>query len=113
MIDLPTAALTDTAVAIGNTSRVEIDKFEYFGLTAQLAASVKAPLIAECHGIFEYSLSDHALVDKYGFFIFEVVKAPVANVPQTSGDAHYAGDGMFMVSGKIVSRRSRFRPEML
>jgi len=66
-----TTALTDTAVAIGNTSRAKIDKFEYFGLTAQLAASATALLFAECHGIFEYSLSDHALVDKYGFFIFE------------------------------------------
>jgi hypothetical protein len=29
-----TTALTDTAVAIGNTSRAKIDKFEYFGLRA-------------------------------------------------------------------------------
>jgi hypothetical protein len=26
---------------------------------------------------------------------------------------HYTGDGVFMVAGKIISRRSQFRPEML
>ncbi|MDR3468129.1 MAG: hypothetical protein P4M07_19520 [Xanthobacteraceae bacterium] len=25
---------------------------------------------------------------------------------------HYAGDGTFMVAGKVISRRSRFRPGM-
>jgi flavin reductase (DIM6/NTAB) family NADH-FMN oxidoreductase RutF len=113
VINLPTTALTDTVVGIGNTSGATVDKFEHFGLTAQPAASVSPPLIAECHANFECRLADDALVDKYNFFIFEVVKAHVANTPKHPETLHYTGDGVFMVSGKIISRRSHFRPGML
>ena len=113
VINLPTTTLTDTVVGIGNTSGAEIDKFEHFGLTAQTAERVKAPLIAECHANFECRLADDALVDKYNFFIFEVMKAHVAKSPKHPETLHYTGDGVFMVSGKIISRRSQFRPEML
>jgi flavin reductase (DIM6/NTAB) family NADH-FMN oxidoreductase RutF len=33
VINLPTTALTDAVVGIGNTSGAEIDKFRHFGLT--------------------------------------------------------------------------------
>lgn len=113
VINVPTTALTDTVVAIGNTTGAEIDKFDRFGLTAQPAEYVKAPMIAECHVNLECRLADDALVDKYNFFIFEVVKAHVAKSPKYPETLHYTGDGVFMVSGKIISRRSQFRPEML
>ena len=113
VINLPTTALTDTVIGIGNTTGAELDKFEHFGLTAQPAEHVKAPLIAECHANFECRLADEALVDKYNFFIFEIVKAHVAKSPKHPETLHYTGDGVFMVSGKIISRRSLFRPEML
>jgi len=113
VINLPTTALTDTVVGIGNTTGAELDKFEHFGLTAQPAEHVKAPLIAECHANFECRLANDALVDKYNFFIFEIVKAHVAKSPRHPETLHYTGDGVFMVSGKIISRRSLFRPEML
>jgi len=85
VINLPTMALTDTVVG----------------------------LIGECHASFECRLHDDALVDKYNFFIFEVVKAHVAASPKHPETLHYTGDGVFVVSGKIISRRSLFRPEML
>lgn len=113
VINLPTAALVDRVVGIGNTTGAEIDKFDHFGLTAQTARRVKAPLIAECHANFECRLADDILVDKYNFFIFEVVKAHVARSPRHPETLHYTGDGVFMVSGRIISRRSKFRPEML
>lgn len=113
VINLPTTALTDTVVGIGNTSGVEIDKFATFGLTAADAERVGAPLIRECHANFECRLHDDALVDKYGFFIFEVVKAHVAPAPEHPETLHYKGDGVFMVSGRIIDRRSLFRPERL
>lgn len=113
VINLPTTALTDVVVGIGNTSGAEIDKFEHFGLTPDEAQQVGAPLIRECHANFECRLHDDALVDRYNFFIFEVVKAHVAASPKYPETLHYTGDGVFMVSGKIISRRSRFRPEML
>ncbi len=56
---------------------------------------------------------DDALVDKYNVFIFEVVKAHVARSPKHPETLHYTGDGVFMVSGKIIHRKSQFRPGML
>jgi flavin reductase (DIM6/NTAB) family NADH-FMN oxidoreductase RutF len=113
VINLPTTALTDQLVGIGNTSGAEIDKFRTFELTPHQAQRVGAPLISECHANFECRLADDALVDKYNFFIFEVVKAHVAPRPRRPQTLHYTGDGVFMVAGKIISRRSRFRPELL
>lgn len=113
VINLPTTQLTDEVVGIGNTSGGEIDKFAHFGLTAAPAKAVAAPLIAECHANFECRLHDDALVDTYNFFIFEVVHAHVARSPQHPQTLHYTGDGVFMVSGKIISRRAKFRPGML
>jgi flavin reductase (DIM6/NTAB) family NADH-FMN oxidoreductase RutF len=113
VINLPTTALTDTAVGIGNCSGADTDKFEKFGLTALPAQKVKAPLIAQCHANFECKLKDTRLVERYNFFIFEVVKAHVARRPVHPQTLHYTGDGVFMVSGKIVSRRNRFKPEMV
>jgi flavin reductase (DIM6/NTAB) family NADH-FMN oxidoreductase RutF len=113
VINLPTTALTDIAVGIGNSSGTDTDKFETFGLTAVPASKVAAPLIAECHANFECRLHDDALVKRYNFFIFEVVKAHVAPRPKYPETLHYTGDGVFMVSGKIISRRRLFRPEML
>jgi flavin reductase (DIM6/NTAB) family NADH-FMN oxidoreductase RutF len=113
VINLPTTALTDQVVGIGNTSGAEIDKFATFALTPQKAQRVGAPLVRECHANFECKLADDALVDKYNFFIFEVVKAHVAPTPRHPRTLHYTGDGVFMVAGKIISRRGKFRPELL
>jgi flavin reductase (DIM6/NTAB) family NADH-FMN oxidoreductase RutF len=105
--------MVDTVVGIGNTTGSDIDKFAHFGLTAEDADVVDAPLIGECHAAFECRLHDDALVRKYNFFIFEVVKAHVAKSPKHPETLHYTGDGLFVVSGKTISRRSKFRPEML
>jgi flavin reductase (DIM6/NTAB) family NADH-FMN oxidoreductase RutF len=113
VINVPTTALTDAVVGIGNFSGAEVDKFKKFRLTAEPAHKIKAPLIAECHANFECRLKDDTLVKRYDFFIFEVVKAHVARRPKYPRTLHYTGDGVFMVSGKIVSRRGQFRPEML
>src|SRR3546814_11319975 len=82
VINLPTTALTDAVVGIGNTSGADIDKFAQFDLTAEQAREVDAPLIGECHAHFECRLSDAALVEKYNFFIFEVVEAPDSTSPK-------------------------------
>ena len=113
VINLPTVGLTDTVVRIGNTSGAEIDKFTEFGLTAERARAVGAPLIGECHASFECRLHDDRLVEAYNFFIFEVVKAHVAASPKHPRTLHYTGDGVFMVAGEIISRKSLFRPGML
>lgn len=113
VVNLPTTHLTDTVVKIGNTSGAEIDKFKKFNLTPLDADGVDAPLIAECYGNFACRLYDDALVEKYNFFIFEVVSAQVATRPDLPETIHYTGDGVFTVSGKTISRRHLFRPGML
>jgi flavin reductase (DIM6/NTAB) family NADH-FMN oxidoreductase RutF len=74
---------------------------------------VGAPLIRECHANFECRLHDDSLIDRYNFFIFEVVRARVAASPKHPETLHYTGDGVFMVSGKVISRRSQFQPDRL
>ena len=113
VINLPTTALTDIVVGIGNSSGDEIDKFAHFGLTADKAEKVAAPLIRECHAGFECRLVEDALVETYNFFVFEVVKAHVAPTPEHPETLHYTGDGVFMVAGRIVDKRRLFRSEML
>jgi flavin reductase (DIM6/NTAB) family NADH-FMN oxidoreductase RutF len=113
VINLPTTKLTDAVVGIGNTTGTEIDKFAHFGLTADKAKAVGAPLIRECHANFECRLVDDKLVGTYNFFIFEVVHAHVAPSPKHPETLHYTGDGVFVVLGKVISRRSKFLPEML
>jgi flavin reductase (DIM6/NTAB) family NADH-FMN oxidoreductase RutF len=113
VVNLPTTALTDTVVGIGNCSGASVDKFARFKLTAEPGTRVEAPLIAQCHANFECKLKDDALVESYNFFIFEVVEAHVRPRPKYPQTLHYTGDGVFMVSGKIISRRGLFRPGML
>lgn len=113
VVNLPTTRLTDTVVRIGNTSGADTDKFAAFGLTAGAASRVGAPLVRDCHASFECRLHDDALVARYDFFVFEVVKAHVAASPKHPETLHYTGDGVFIVAGKPISRRSLFRPEML
>ena len=74
VINLPTADLIRTVIAIGNTSGAEIDKFREFGLTAEAADAVKAPLIKECYANFECRLADAKLVRTYNVFVWEVVR---------------------------------------
>jgi flavin reductase (DIM6/NTAB) family NADH-FMN oxidoreductase RutF len=113
VLNVPTIALTDAVVGIGNTSGADLDKFQHFGLTAAKARRVQAPLVAECYANFECRLADDALVQRYNFFIFEVVTAHVARSPRHPRTLHYTGDGVFMVAGRVISRRRQFRPELL
>jgi flavin reductase (DIM6/NTAB) family NADH-FMN oxidoreductase RutF len=108
VLNLPTADMVDIVAKIGNVSGADIDKFAAFGLTQAPASTVDAPLIAECHASFECRLHDDTLVDKYGYFIFEVVAAHVAARPAHPETLHYTGDGTFMVAGKTISRQALF-----
>jgi flavin reductase (DIM6/NTAB) family NADH-FMN oxidoreductase RutF len=115
VINLPTVELIDQVIDIGNTHarKAGPDKFEQFGLTPLPATKVKAPLIAECYANFECKLIDTSLINRYSLFVFEVVKAHVASVgkgrPKYPTTVHYRGDGMFMISGRNVSYRKRFK----
>jgi flavin reductase (DIM6/NTAB) family NADH-FMN oxidoreductase RutF len=109
VINLPTFDLIDAVIGVGNTHGPGVDKFERFKLTPARASKVDAPLIAECYANFECRLVDTSLVNRYSLFVFEVVKAHVATSPKYPTTVHYRGDGTFMVSGKNVSYRRRFK----
>lgn len=84
-----------------------------FDLAPVRASRVRAPLLGRCHANLECRLHDDALVEHYNFFVFEVVKAHVAVSPRHPRTLHYTGDGVFMTAGRMISRRSLFRPDML
>lgn len=113
VINLPTADLIDLVVAIGNCSGRDQDKFEAFDIATEKAAEVGAPRLAACHANLECRVFDDALVDRYNFFVLEVVKAQIAPRPEHPTTLHYTGDGVFLQSGEVVSRRSQFRPALL
>jgi flavin reductase (DIM6/NTAB) family NADH-FMN oxidoreductase RutF len=101
--------LIDTVIGVGNAHGSKGDKFEEFGLTPARASKVAAPLIAECYANFECRLVDGSRINRYGLFIFEVVKAHVATSPRYPKTFHYRGDGVFMVSGRNLSYRRHFK----
>jgi len=113
VINIPTLDLANKVVAIGNSSGADIDKFAEFDLTAARAKHVAAPLIAECYANFECKVHDTSLLRKYGIFVLEVVKAHVATSPKYPKTMHYRGDGVFMIAGRNVSLRRRFKPQNL
>lgn len=110
VINVPTVDLVDKVIAVGNSSGRRSDKFADCGLTAQAAEMVEAPLIRECYANFECTLYDDSLIDKYGFFVWKVVKAHVADIeaPET---IHYRGEAKFMVAGREISFPERFLPQ--
>ena len=112
-INVPTSALLDTVVRIGNCSGADVDKFAEFGIEREPARHVTAPLLPQCHAQLECRIHDDAMVAQYDLFILEVLRIRAAVSPKEPEFVHYLGDGQFMLSGKRVSRKRLFRPEML
>lgn len=106
VLNLPTTAQIEQVLGVGSTTGAEIDKFAAFGLTEEPSERVGAPSIRECHAQFECRLHDDSLVERYDFFVWEVVAARALASPRHPETLHYKGDGVFMVSGKTI-RRSR------
>jgi flavin reductase (DIM6/NTAB) family NADH-FMN oxidoreductase RutF len=113
VINVPTFDMIDAVIGVGNTHGPRVNKFRKFGLTPIPGEVVKAPLIAECFANFECRLIDTQMVRKYSLFIFDFVKAHVAKSPRYPKTVHYRGDGVFMVSGRSVDYRRRFKPQNL
>ena len=113
VINIPTADMAKQVVGVGNTSGRDIDKFEEFGLTPLRAKTVGAPMIAECYASFEGQLAEGKMIPRYNLFIWEVVKAHVSPTPKNPRTMHYRGQGEFMIAGRTISLRDKFKPEML
>ncbi len=113
VINIPTVDLVNEVVGVGNSTGEKLDKFQKFGLTALAADRVDAPLIRECYANFECHLSEARMISKYGLFIWEVVKAHVATSPKNPRTLHYRGQGEFMVAGRSINLRRKFKPQNL
>lgn len=109
VINIATAELAKQVVGCGNTSGRDIDKFVKFGLTPRVAELVKAPLIDECYANLECKVVDGKMVEKYNFFILEVVKAWIDSSISQPRTIHHQGRGRFMVAGEIIRIPSRMK----
>lgn len=109
VINIPTVKLAAKVVGCGNTSGADTDKFAAFHLTPVAARRVKAPLIDECYANLECKVADTRMVNKYCFFVLEVVQAwidPAVKRPRTM---HHLGWGEFMVAGRTIALPSKMR----
>ena len=109
VIAIPTVALAEKVVAIGNVSGRDVDKFRTFDLTPVTAQQVCAPLIAECFVNLECRVVDSSLVAKFNLFVLEVVQAwldPKQTDPKT---IHHQGYGRFVVDGERLHIVSKMR----
>lgn len=113
VINIPTIALINEVIGIGNTSGQHIDKFRKFNLTPEPAQIVSAPMIKECYANYECKIADRTLLNKYNFFIFEVLRAEAATFPKYPKTVHYRGEGEFMVSGKELALPQLFKKKNL
>jgi flavin reductase (DIM6/NTAB) family NADH-FMN oxidoreductase RutF len=109
VLNIPTVDLAQKVVDCGNSSGRSTDKFTAFGLTPEPAALVAAPLIAECYANLECKVVDTRFVNRYNFFVLEVVQAwtdPACKDPRT---LHHRGWGAFMVAGDTIRLPSKMK----
>ena len=109
VLNIPTVDLAQKVVDCGNSSGRNVDKFAAFGLTPEPAALVGAPLISECYANLECKVVDTRWVNRYNFFVLEVVTAwtdPTHKDPHT---LHHRGWGAFMVAGDTIRLPSRMK----
>ena len=107
VLNIPTAELASQVVGCGNSSGRKLDKFSRFGLTPLAATRVKAPLIGECYASLECRLVDTKLVNKYCFFVLEVLKAWVDRAAKDPRTLHHRGRGVFMIAGGTIKLPSQ------
>lgn len=109
VLNIPTADLAAQVVGCGNATGRQTDKFKAFGLTAAAASKVAPPLIAECYANLECRVVDTRLVNRYGFFVLEVLQAWIDPARKDPRTLHHRGRGRFMVAGETIKLPSKMR----
>jgi flavin reductase (DIM6/NTAB) family NADH-FMN oxidoreductase RutF len=107
VLNIPTVELAKQVVGIGNCSGSQVDKFKKFKLTAMPASQVAAPLIGECYANLECKVVDTRMMNKYNFFVLEVVKAWIDPVQKNPRTLHHQGKGVFMLAGDTIKLPSK------
>ena len=109
VLNIPAENLARQVVGVGNCSGSKVDKFRKFKLTPLPAAQVTPPLIAECYANLECRVADTRMVNKYNFFVLEVVKAWIDPSHKNPHTLHHCGKGVFTVAGKTIRLPSRMK----
>jgi flavin reductase (DIM6/NTAB) family NADH-FMN oxidoreductase RutF len=109
VIAIPAVKLARKVVKIGNSSGRDIAKFETFGLATQPSQCVAPPLIADCFANLECQVTDTRMVNRYGLFVLEVVKAWIDPAQKNPKTIHHHGYGKFVVDGRTIVLESRMR----
>ncbi len=107
VLGIPSVELAKQVVGAGNCSGSKVDKFKRFKLTPLPASLVAAPLIAECYANLECRVVDSRMVNRYNFFVLEVVKAWIDPARKDPRTLHHKGKGVFMVAGDIIRLPSK------
>jgi flavin reductase (DIM6/NTAB) family NADH-FMN oxidoreductase RutF len=107
VINIPTVELAAKVIGCGNTSGKKVDKFRKFALTAVPASRVEPPLVAECYANLECKVIDTRMVQKYSFFVLEVVKAWIDPAKKRPRTIHHFGNGRLMVAGRTMRLASK------
>lgn len=107
VIGIPGRDILETVVDIGNVSGADVDKWERFGLTPAPAATVRAPLVAECFANVECTVADDRLVDEYSLWLLRVEKAWIDLSVPVGTEIHHRGDGTFSTNGDLIDLRTR------
>ena len=103
-INVPTVEIASKVVKCGNASGRSVDKFARFGLTPVPATRIDAPLVAECYANLECRVADDGMVEKYGFFVLEVVAAWIDPARKAPRQIHHRGNGVFAVDAPRLLR---------
>jgi len=109
VINIPTAEIAKTVVACGNVCGRGLDKFKKFGLATEPATLVRAPLLTDCYANLECRVVDTRMVEHYGMFVLEVVKAWIDPKTKWPHTLHHKGFGEFMVAGKRLKLPSKMK----
>ena len=107
VIAIPSADMAEKAVAIGNCSGRDTDKFAEIGLTALPAEEVSAPLIGECFANLECRVVDRDFVERHNLFVLDVVKAWHDTSRPAPKTLHHRGYGTFAIDGEEITLASK------
>lgn len=109
VINIPTVELAQQVVVVGNVSGRRIDKFRKTGLTPLPASQVAAPLVDECYANLECRVIDRRLMNRYNFFVLEVLAALIDPAQKSPRTLHHRGRGAFMVAGEPIKLASKMK----
>lgn len=110
VVAIPTVDMLDIAVGIGMCSGEDTDKFRKFGLTADPARHVRAPLVRECLANIECRVTD--IVERHGILVLQGIAASLDEARRERRLLHAVGDGTFIVDGRRFDRREMMRAKL-